>query len=191
MSTPTPPAPAAGAASSPPRPAGGLAGLSSTQLYVAAAVLVAGFAALSAWRGKKTGAADQATYTVDTSLTDVTGELQQINDRLDQIPTDNPRPAQPTPVTPAPPAKPTPAPKPGPPRDYVRYIVKTGDTIAKIAAAYHVSAANLYAWNKGTIDAGASAHHKRTHGVLTTIYPGSVLTIKTNLPGQHGVKLGF
>jgi LysM repeat protein len=189
IGAPAPPA----AASSPSQPAAGgrFAGLSRNQLYAAAAVLVAGFAALSAWRGKKNDTSgDTTTYTMDTSLTDFQGQLDQINDSLDQL-KDTPKPVQPTPVTPTPPKTPTPAPKPAPPRDYVRYIVKQGDTIAKIAAAYHASAANVYAWNKGVIDQAAAAHNKRTHGGATTIYPGMVLTIKINLPGQHGVKLGF
>lgn len=189
--TGAPPPPAA--ASSPSRPAaGGLAGLSRNQLYAGAAVLVAGFAALSAWRGKKNNAAanDTVTYTMDTTLTDFQSDLDQINGSLDDL-KNNPRPGQPAPVTPAPPKPPTPAPKPTPPRDYVRYIVKTGDTIAKVAGAYHVSAANLYAWNKGEIDQQAAAHNRKTYGTKTVIWPGSILTIKINQPGQHGVKLGF
>ncbi|NUP79753.1 MAG: LysM peptidoglycan-binding domain-containing protein [Nonomuraea sp.] len=187
-----PPVPPA-AASSPSRPAagGGLAGLSRNQLYAAAAVLVAGFAALSAWRGKKTDtSSDTVTYSMDTTLTDFQGQLDQINDSLDTL-KDTPKPVQPTPVTPTPPKTPTPAPKPAPPRDYVRYIVKTGDTIAKVAGAYHVSAANLYAWNKGEIDQQAASHGRKTYGTKTVIWPGSILTIKINQPGQHGVKLGF
>lgn len=183
-----PPAPQA-AASSPPPPGAGLAGLSRTQLYIGAAVLVAGFAALSAMKGKKTAASDTVTYEMDTTLSDIQSNFDQLNGRLDQI-GDVPKPPVVTPPVVKPPVVGKPSPKPAPPRTTVRYIVKTGDTLSKIGALYQASATNIYKLNKGTILANAALHHKQDHGVKTTIYPGMVLTVPWGQPGQQGSPAG-
>jgi LysM repeat protein len=181
-----PPAPPTAAAPSPPPAAGGLAGLSRNQLYIGAAVLVAGFAALSALKGKKADAGDGTmTYEMDTTFSDIQSNFDQLNDKLDQY-NDVPRPGVVTPPVVTPPVVVKPAPKPAPPRTSVRYIVKTGDTIAKIAALYRASPSNIYGLNKGVIDAAAAAHGKRTHTTATTIYPGMVLTVPWGQPGQSG-----
>lgn len=85
-------------------------------------------------------------------------------------------PAAPKPTTPAKPPK----------RKSVRYIVKKGDTLTKIGAAYKASPANIYALNKRVIDKKAAEHQKRSHGARTTIYPGMVLTVPWDQPGQRG-----
>lgn len=197
MSTPVaarvvgaPAAPQTAAASSPPPPSGGgLAGLSRTQLYIGAAVLVAGFAALSALKGKKPAASDTVTYEMDTTLSDIQGNFDQLNDRLDQI-GDVPKPPVVPPVVVKPPVVAKPSPKPAPPRTSVRYVVKPGDTLTKIGALYQASATNIYKLNKGTILANAALHKKQDHGVKTTIYPGMVLTVPWGQPGQQGSPAG-
>lgn len=182
-----PPAPQAAATSSPLQPsgAGGLAGLSRTQLYIGAAVLVAGFAALSAMKGKKSSTDDTVTYEMDTTLSDIQSNFDQLNDKLDQI-GDVPKPPVVTPPVVKPPVVAKPSPKPGPPRTSVRYIVKQGDTLTSIGKYYKASAANIYGLNKGVIVAAAQAHKKQDHGVKTTIYPGMVLTVPWGQPGQQG-----
>lgn len=182
-----PPAPQTAAASSPPPPSGGgLAGLSRNQLYIGAAVLVAGFAALSALKGKKSDAGDDTvTYEMDTTLSDIQGNFDQLNDRLDKI-GDVPRPPVVTPPVVKPPVVAKPSPKPGPPRDSVRYVVAKGDTLTSIGKYYQASPANIYGLNKGVILAAAKRNGKQDHGIKTTIYPGMVLTVPWGQPGQSG-----
>lgn len=193
MSTPlaarvvgAPPAPQTAVTSSPSQPsgvAGGLAGLSRTQLYIGAAVLVAGFAALSAMKGKKSD--DTVTYEMDTTLSDIQSNFDQLNDKLDQY-QDVPRPPVVTPPVVKPPVVVKPAPKPKSPITSVRYIVKQGDTLTSIGKYYKASPAVIYGLNKGTILAAAKDHKKQGHGIKTTIYPGMVLTIPWGQPGQQG-----
>jgi LysM repeat protein len=181
-----PPAPQTAAASSPPPPSGGgLAGLSRTQLYIGAAVLVAGFAALSAMKGKKSSADDTVTYEMDTTLSDIQSNFDQLNDKLDQF-QDVPKPPVVTPPVVKPPVVVTPAPKPKSPITSVRYIVKQGDTLTSIGKYYKASPANIYGLNKGVILAAAKAHKRQDHGIKTTIYPGMVLTVPWGRPGQQG-----
>lgn len=184
-----PPAPA-------PAPAAGGGGLTVNKnlLMVGGLVVVAVIALVNSRKGAtdKTGTA--ADYNIDTTSTDVYNDLQpeleQIGDQLARL--NNPAPVVPPVVPPRNPGIPKPAPKPQTPqRNYVRYGVKTGDTITKIAAAYHTTAANIYTWNRPAIDAAAKAHGRKSYGTATVLWPGTTLTIYINQPGQRGVKLGF
>lgn len=185
--------PAATAPAAAPAPAAGGAGsltVNKNLLMVGGLVVVAVIALVNSRRGGTTGTA--ADYNIDTTSTDLYNDLQpeleQIGDRISRL--ENPAPAKPDVSIPKPPGTPKPAPKPGAPRDYLRYVVKQGDTIASVAKRYHVSAASLYEWNKGAIGEAAAAHGRKVYGVRTVIWPGTALTIKTGLPGQRGVKLG-
>lgn len=73
---------------------------------------------------------------------------------------------------------------------YVRYLVQQGDTLIGVAAKYHCSPESLYAWNAPTIEKAAADHFRHLHGNDTVIWPGTVLTIYIDFPGQHGVPLG-
>lgn len=184
--TPAPAAPAAPAAG------GGSLTVNRNLLMVGGLVVVAVIALVNSRKGATDTSGTAADYNIDTTETDLYNDLQpeleQIGDRISRL--ENPAPAKPDVTVPKPPTTPKPAPKPGAPRNYLRYIVKQGDTIASVANRYRVSAANLYDWNKGEIAKQATAHGRKLYGTQTVIWPGSVLTIKTGLPGQRGVVLG-
>lgn len=181
-----PAAPAAPAAA--PAAGGGNPLTANKNLLMVGGLVVVAVIALVNSRGKAepTGTADD--FEIDTRDTDLYNDLQpeleQIGDQLSRL--QNPAPVKPPVTIPKPPVPPKPAPKPGPARNYTRYIVKARDTITSVAAAHRVAPGNLYAWNKGTIDAAAVKHGKRVKGTGTPLYVGSVLTIYTNLPGQRG-----
>lgn len=186
--------PSATPAAPAPAPAAGGGSLTSNRnlLMVGGLVVVAVIALVNSRKGATDTDGTAADYNIDTRDTDLYNDLQpeleQIGDALYRL--ENPAPAKPDVTVPKPPTPPKPAPKPQAPRNYVRYVVKKGDTIASVAKRYHVSAANLYNWNKGTIAAAAAAHGRKVYGTQTVIWPGSTLTIYTGLPGQRGLKLG-
>lgn len=208
MTDPNPVARVVGAPSTPtssatpaaPRPAGA-AGMSRNQLYIGAAVLVAAFAALSAWKGKKEPADDpsQGSFEIDTTQTDLYNDLQpeleQINDALDDI-RNGPRPPvvtppvvtppKTTPSAPKPVPKPVPKPAPKPPAPkpapakavYVWYTIHSGDTLSAIAKRYKMSTSALYSLNRAYIENAAKSHGKKSSSSGHWIYPGTKIRVK-------------
>lgn len=183
-------------AAAPARPAaagGGVAGLlqNRTALMLAGVVLVGGFALIRAKMGSAgpdqgTGAAPQG-YTIDTSQTDLYGDLQpeleQINDALDDL-RKNPRPPVPTPPpTPKPPSTNVPSPKPKPATGWQQHTIQKGQNYQYIAALYSTTVGRLFMSNiKGRIRADG------TPGVLVSyadFKPGVRLVIPKAIIGQN------
>lgn len=147
-----PPAPVAAAAAPAARPAAGGLLQNRTALMVGGVVLVAGFALVSSMRGKgSTSAGNPQQVAVDTSQTDLYGDLQpeleQINKNLDLL-NQGPRPPVPTPTpTPKPPGPPTPSPKPVPKTGWTYHKVAQGESFPYIAALYQTTTGRVFMSN--------------------------------------------
>lgn len=89
------------------------------------------------------------------------------------------RPAVPVVTKPAPPPLPRPAPapvKPSQPATH-HYTIASGDTLSKIAARFHTTAAHLYALNHAVLDAAAKKHGHASSENGRYIYPGTVIVV--------------
>lgn len=146
------PAAPVGAAAPVARPAAGGLLQNRTALMVGGAVLVGGFALISSMRGgSKASAGSPQQVAVDTSQTDLYGdlqpELQQIQAQLDIL-NKGPRPPVPTPTpTPKPPGPPPPSPKPIPKTGWSQHTMQKGENYNYLAALYSTSASRIYMAN--------------------------------------------